>query len=180
MINFSCAITSKGMAKEMNTMMVDLMNLAKKQVLVGVPEETNPRKEGTGIGNASLAYIHDNGSPLRGIPARPFMDPGIKAVQDRINKELMDVAKAQMNGEQDKVDAHLNRTGMIASSSIKNVINEGDFTPLKRSTLLGRLRALKSSRKWSIEKREETMESMRPLIATAQMRNAITYVVVQE
>lgn len=163
-----------------NRMLKDILELTKKAVLVGVPEEKDTRKEGMGIGNAALAFIHNNGSPLQGIPARPFMDPGIKAVQDRINTEFLTVAKAQLNDEQDKVDQHLNRAGMIASSSIKKVINEGDFTPLKRSTLLGRLRMRKASSKWSIEKREEFMENERPLVATAQMRNAITYVVVKE
>jgi hypothetical protein len=163
-----------------NKMIQDLLDLSKKQVLVGVPEEKDPRtvKEPSKIGNAALAYIHENGSPVRGIPPRPFIDPGIKNAQENINVELLEVARAQLDGDQEKSDLHLNRVGLIAVSSIKRVINDGEgFAPLKRSTKLARLRKRKAMRKKPDEEREAIMESFHPLIDTAQMRNAITYVV---
>ena len=164
--------------KEVKTFIKDLLNLPKTSVYVGIPEQKDPRKEGREIGNAALAYIHDNGSPLRNIPARPFMQPGIKAVQDKINIHLKNAAKAVVDGKNDKVIVYLNRAGIVAASSIKNVINEGEgFAPLKRSTLLGRLRKRKAAKKWASKKREETMASMHPLVDTASMRNSISYFV---
>jgi hypothetical protein len=158
-------------------MVNDILKLTNKQVLVGVPDDKNQRKEGP-IGNAALAYIHDKGSPLQGIPARPFMEPGINQVQDRINTHMLATAKAELEGDQDKVDRHLSAAGMIAQNSIKRVINEGvGFAPIKRSTALARLRKRKGADKWSKEKREDIIEGMQPLVATGQLRNSITYVV---
>jgi hypothetical protein len=158
-----------------------MLGLTNKVVLVGVPEEKDPRVEGQGIGNAALAYIHDNGSPLQNIPARPFMIPGVQKAQESINKQLLGAIKAHLEGNENKVDIYLNRAGLVAQNSIRRVINEGEgFTPLKRATLLARLRARKSARKWPKEQRESVMASMHPLINTAQMRNAISYVVVKK
>jgi hypothetical protein len=174
-----------------------LATLSKKAVLVGVPapeDEKKPRKGN--ISNASLAYIHNNGSPLQGIPARPFMKPGIEKVQDKIDIEFREVTKAILNRKPNDVDKHLKMAGFIASSSIKNVINEGEgFEPLKYGTLLGRLREAKSYKgkrkklKRLKGKGDTTaynelansmgaeMASFHPLIDTAQLRNSITYVV---
>lgn len=149
-----------------------------KSVYVGVPEEKDARKEPGTIGNATLAYIHDNGSPLQNIPARPFMKPGIEKARDRISEHLKNAIQASLEGKKDKAIIHLNRAGIVASTSIKNVINEGEgFAPLKRATLLGRLRKRKAAKKWTKKKREETMASMHPLIDTGSLRNSITYVV---
>ena len=159
-------------------MVNDILKLTGKQVLVGVPDDRNTRKDGGPIGNAALAYIHDKGSPLQGIPARPFMEPGINQAQDRINNQMLATAKSQLAGDVDGVDRHLNRAGMIAQSSIRRIINEGvGFEPIKRSTALARLRKRAGARKWSKDRREEVMESMHPLIDTGQLRNSITYVV---
>ena len=158
-----------------------LVALTKKQVLVGVPEEKDSRKNGKRPGNAMLAYIHDKGSPAQGIPPRPFMIPGIAKAQDRINIELLQVAKAQLNKDLDKINEHLEKAGLVTSSNIKRVINEGEgFTPLKRATLLGRLRKRKAARKWDKEKREDVMESMHPLVDTGQLRNSIGYSIVEK
>jgi hypothetical protein len=161
-----------------NKVIQDLLDLSKKQVLVGVPEEKDPRtvKEPSKIGNAALAYIHENGSPVRGIPPRPFIDPGIKNAQENINAELLEVAMAQLDGDQEKSDLHLNRAGLIAASSIKRVLNEGEgFAPLKRSTKLARLRRRKAMRNKPDEEREAVMESMHPLVDTGQLRNSISF-----
>jgi hypothetical protein len=155
----------------------DLLLLTKKEVLVGVPEEKDSRKEGE-IGNAALAHIHDKGSPLAGIPARPFMIPGINNAQEKINIHLIAAAKAQLENAPDKVSISLNRAGIVAASSIKNVINDGEgFEPLKRATLLGRLRQRKAAKKWNKDKREDVMSSMHPLIDTGSLRNSVSYVV---
>lgn len=176
MFGINCKLQSG--VDEVSAMVNDLLALTKKQVLVGVPEENDPRETGDGIGNASLAYIHDNGSPLANIPARPFMKPGIAKAQDRINDQLFAAAKAQMNDQPEEVDIRLNRAGLIAQSSIKGVINQGEgFEPLKRATKLARLRRRKAASKWDKNKREEVMDSMTPLRDTGALLNSIMYVV---
>jgi len=172
-----------------NALVNDLLSLVKKQVLVGVPGETNPRwlidgkgkskvKKPSAIGNATLAFIHDQGSPLQKIPARPFMQTGIKNCQDKILPEFMAIALAQLDVKKDQIDRRLNRIGLIAQSSIRNAITQGEgWPPLKRGTLLGRLRKRKALRRMPKERREEIMGSLRPLIDTGQLRSSISYVV---
>ena len=43
-----------------------VQEMAKKRVLIGIPAEKAARK-GDPITNASLGYIHENGSPARNI-----------------------------------------------------------------------------------------------------------------
>jgi hypothetical protein len=154
----------------------DIKRLITKRVLVGVPEEKTERKDKGKITNAALARIHDKGSPLQGIPARPFMNPGIKKVQDKISKEFAAAASQVLDGKDDTTN--LNRAGLVAASSIKSVINDGDdFAPLKRSSKLARLRKLKAYKKMSKDQIDAQLATMHPLVDTAQMRNSITYVV---
>ena len=155
----------------------DFKVFADKRVLVGVPEEASGRGKG-GITNAALAYIHDNGSPRKGIPARKFMTPGVEKVQGVVNEQLLVAAKAKMADDEDGFERELHKVGLTVQSSIKKVINEGvGFTPLKRSTLLGRTAKRKNAWKGSKEKREEIMGSMHPLVDTGQLRNSILYVI---
>ena len=161
----------------------DLVSLSKKKVLVGVPEEKIGRKE-EGMNNATLAYIHDQGSPKANIPPRPFMDPGIKAVQPAINKGMMVVAKEQLKvGPKDKTKIHaaFDKVGIACQASIRNVINTGeDFTPLKYATKRRRLLKRAYLRKKSKEDQTAIMDSMHPLIDTGQLRNSISYVVIDK
>lgn len=175
------ALKTKIQVNKFNKLIKNLTELTKKQILVGVSEDESARKNPDQEGNATIAYIHDNGSPLRRIPARPFMEPGIRNAQDAINLELTVVAKAQLESNKEKVDLYLNRVGLVAQNSIRKVITDGEgFTPLKRGTKLERLKRRKSYAKWSEEKKERYMGSMKPLIDTGQLRNSITYVVVDK
>jgi hypothetical protein len=183
----------------------EMQALVKKSVLVGVPEDSPDRlfspeewqnRKEKAIkkqpSNAYLAYVHDQGSPVAGIPARPFMKPGIAKVQNRINQELKAAAIAATNGDDEEVDQRLYRAGLIASSSIKNVINNGEgFVPLTRGTLLARSRKrayawyklsadekkldAKQRKALRKQKRETIMGSFHALVDTAQLRNSITF-----
>lgn len=162
--------------------------LTNTTVLVGVPDDRGGRKEAGPINNAALAYIHDKGSPAAGIPARPFMEPGIAAVQDRINLELRNAGNAALKGGgQSAVTAALNRIGIIATRSIKLKITEGIPPPLAPSTIAGRIRRVKGkARRAKIvaaqaagtpDSRLGGAEGLfTPLVVTGQLRNAITYV----
>ena len=160
--------------------------LTNTTVMVGVPEEKGSRREGE-INNAELAYIHDKGAPDANIPARPFMEPGIKAVQDQIATEMENAGKAIFRGGASSVTTYLNRVGVIATRSIKNKISEGIPPPLAPSTIRGRINRVKSkSRRAKLKaelvsgtpaSRQGGSEGLfTPLIVTGQLRNAITYV----
>lgn len=155
-------------------------------VMVGVPDDKAGRREGD-ISNAALAYIHDNGAPEAHVPARPFMRPGILAVQSELIAALLAAAKAAAAGELGRVTKLLHTVGLIASRSIKKRISEGIPPPLAESTIAGRIRRVKGKkRRDRIEKmlgagtpasRQSGAEgAFTPLVVTGQLRNAITYV----
>ena len=140
--------------------------LASQEVLVGVPKETDPRKdenEKQPMNNATLAYIHDKGSPKRNITARPFMEPGIEACKDRVVNQFKIGAKKALDADDAAIEHALHKSGMIAKLSIQNTINAGPPPPLAEETLAARRR----------RGRTGTV----PLIDTGQLRNSINYVI---
>ncbi|HEY8354200.1 MAG TPA: hypothetical protein VIK69_04220 [Methylophilaceae bacterium] len=161
----------------------NINELVRKDVLVGVPGETADRdqEEYGPMNNPTLAYIHDNGSPAANIPARPFMQPGIEAEQDRIAAHLRKAAAATLDGLNQKANDELEAAGMVASSSVKNQITSGDFAPLSEATLRARAARGRKGAKAELESRAAgnapNNDNARPLIDTGQLRQSITYVV---
>jgi len=136
-------------------------DLEAQSVLVGVPEAKAPRKAGDKANNALLAYIHDNGSPRKGIPPRPFLGAGIKEGKNKIVAALGKVATARMKGRPVTLDA----VGLVAVNAVRAKITRGPFTPLAKSTLARR--------------RAKGFRGTKPLIETGQLRAAQNYVVVK-
>ncbi len=164
-----------------------LSNLAKLSLnatFVGVPSDKTTREAVESKGpmtNAALAFIHDNGSEAAHIPARPFMLPGIRRAQKYIVNALKQGARDALEGR-DPLRA-LTLAGMKAQAEIRGVINDGIAPPLAESTLLGRIRkrtSIKGAKK-ELEARAAgqtpSLDNAKPLIATAQLRNAINYVI---
>lgn len=159
-------------------------NLVKKDVLVGIPDTTAERNqdEDSGpINNATLGYIHENGSPARNIPARPFLVPGVADAQERIEQRLNKAAKAALGNQRRKSDDELEAAGMIARDSVKRKINSGEFEPLSEATLRARAAKGRKGAKAELESRAQgnapNNDNARPLIDTGQLRNSINYVV---
>jgi hypothetical protein len=167
----------------MSQVMRKVNTLTNTDVMVGVPDDKSGRKEGA-ISNAALAYIHDKGAPEAHIPARPFMQPGIKAAQGQITKELQNAGQAVFSGK--NVQVSLNRVGLIASRSIKNVITEGIPPPLAPRTVAGRIARVKSQKRrtkilsdiasgLATSRLAGAAGAFTPLVVTGQLRNAITW-----
>lgn len=131
--------------------------------MVGIPEEKNDRNDDSGITNAEIGYIHENGAPEVGIPARPHLVPGVAKVQDKIEAGLANAGKLALEGKTEGVMRQLNAIGLIAQSSIRGLITAGLKPPLKPGTIAARRRRGRTGTK--------------PLIDTGQYRNAITYVI---
>ncbi len=139
----------------------------KDAILVGIPEAKGERKDDQQdeeINNAALLAINEFGSPANNIPPRPVMEIGLLLAQEDIAKELK---KAVLEGFTKGASAlwtYYNRAGIIASQSIKSVINKQYFiAPPSEATLETRKR--------------EGFKGTKALIVTGQMRNAITYVI---
>lgn len=171
----------------------NVTTLAALEVLVGFPEDTTQRDEDPGddpedrgITNAALAYIHDNGSPEVNIPARPFMVPAMEEVEPELEKILGGALKAAMRGEATRMEQAMIAAGLTAKLAIQKKINEGIPPPLSQRTLENRARRGKSSfiakaARVELARRERgdapTLTIAKPLIDTAQMRNAANFVI---
>lgn len=146
-----------------NQFMKVIAKFRKDAVLVGIPEEDNSRNQGQ-IGNAALLAINNFGSPANNIPARPVMEIGIRKAQDEIAAEFRAAAVKALSGGAPAVSAAYTRAGIVASTSIKKVINEQEgFVGPAPATLRAR--------------EARGFKGTSALIVTGQMRNAITYVV---
>ncbi len=138
--------------------------MREKEVLVGIPESDSTRTGDSMINNASLLFINQFGSPVNNIPARPVMTIGIKNSEERVAKEFESCAKSVLSKGTEDIDMYFQRVGIIASNSIKKVINEQDgIVGPAESTLRARER--------------RGFKGTKSLVVTGQMRSAITYVV---
>ena len=144
--------------------MQSIHTMAAKQVLIVIPAESKPRESGDPVTNAQLGYLHEFGSPVSNIPARPFLIPGVKAATERCEKILKRSATETLSHDHTALERGLNQAGLIAQASVKQTLKQGEgFAPLKESTLQAR--------------RRKGFLGESPLIRTGQLMNSITYVV---
>lgn len=115
-----------------------LRSLTKQEVAVGVPEEKADRKSGDPANNAMIAYVQNYGFPALNIPARPFMEPGIRNAQDQITSELEAAALDALDGKLPTRRFH--RAGLVAQDSIKAKIRSNIPPKLAKRTLAARRR----------------------------------------
>ncbi|WCM21363.1 hypothetical protein NDK50_07920 [Paraburkholderia bryophila] len=139
-----------------------ISDIAKKDVLVGIPDSAPDRKDGP-ISNAQIGYILETGSPAKNIPARPFLVPGVVAVQGEIADRLGKAADAALDGSSQAAERQLTSAGITAENSVKQKINSNIQPELADSTLEARRR------------RGVTRENT--LVDTGQLRNSVTHVV---
>lgn len=155
-----------------------LAKLKKTEVLVGIPSEAPNRTDST-ISNSALGYIHEHGSEVAGIPARPFLYPGVKKAQASIVKRLQGAVKAGMHGHELEMMNELGRAGMEAEMSVKNELSTANYAPLKPSTIANRFRGRSTIGRRDNEdpKNELFGVGIRPLINSGQLLKSITHIV---
>lgn len=154
----------------------NIKTLTDVQVMVGIPATRNSRK-GEPITNAALGYLHEHGSPVRNLPARPFLVPGVQNAQDKIASRLGKATVAAVEGKRDVMFRQLNSAGMEAMNSVRRKITEGPFAPLAPSTMRERLRKLYGTTALTQDQIDQGFKDIRPLIDTGQLRRSVTYVI---
>ena len=182
---------------QVEDLLAAMEELASLEVLVGVPESEADRDDDDQkepVTNAALLYIHDHGAPEANIPARPSMLPGIERVEDQIGAALYQGAKAATqlpNPRAGKtarrvlarleIEKAYHRAGMLASTSIKNVISQGIGPALADSTLRNRAQRGRKGAQEELDRRAQGeqpgIDLAKPLVDTGEMRAAITYVI---
>jgi hypothetical protein len=140
-------ITIRKTVDNVATLLARVATLVESEVLVGVPADKAPRSGGQ-INNATLAYIHNFGSPARNIPARPFLTQGVRKVRAQVLAELRKGAADVLTGG-GNVDATLNRIGMLARNAVVQEITDPEpaFVPLKPATIRARMRKTQAGRR---------------------------------
>lgn len=161
--------------------------LSSIEVLIGIPSDRDSprlvddattaepeRREDTAEGgihsNATLGYIHEHGSGLNNIPARPWLGPGVELSKAAWLRYMQQAGEAALSGEPGRMDRALHAAGTTAVSAVKNRIVAGLQPPLSPVTIALR-RARTPSRKARVA------SDTTPLVDTAQMLNSISYVV---
>jgi hypothetical protein len=111
--------------------------LASVELVVGVPERNNKRKQGD-VSNALLAAIAETGSPANNIPARPVIGPGMMKARDAITSHYKGAALALLAGKPDMVEPQLAKAGDAAVAAVRRQLLLGDHAPLKPATIARR------------------------------------------
>lgn len=135
-----------------------IKSIRELDVLVGVPQEKDSR-EGA-ISNAELAFIHTKGSPLRGIPARPIIEPAIEDNKEQVAELIKKSAQKALDGNKEGAIESLERVGMQGQNIVR-----AWFTNPKNNWVPNSLKTIKLK------------GSTRPLIDSGELRKSITYVV---
>lgn len=136
-----------------------IRQVTEREILVGIPMQKTMRT-GDVINNASLLFIHTNGSPLRGIPARPVIEPALEYNRDRIVEQLRRMVLAAANGEDANVKRYQQRVGLAGQNAAREwFTNPANHWPPNSPRTI----AMKGSSK--------------PLIDTGNLRKSIIYVI---
>jgi hypothetical protein len=134
------ATTEQQIAKLTDRIGKSLKELGKDRVLVGVPESKAARDDPS-ANNAYLAAIHENGSAARGIPARPFLRPGVNKAQPQILKILekacVDKIWDAVFERGDNSRRALSAIGIIAQNSVRKMFTNNDWPKLSDLTIAG-------------------------------------------
>lgn len=141
-----------------------LRGLMREQLLIGVPDDGDDRDDDAPIGNATIAYIMENGSAAANIPARAVLIPGVEAVAEQCSDIIAQGAADAIDKGIGALTKAYNKAGLIAQASVRRTLTQGEgFDPLAESTLEARQR--------------KGFKGTKPLLVTGQLRNSYTYVV---
>lgn len=79
------------------------------------------------VNNAELLYIFSKGSPAKGQPGRPVIEPSIEADGNRqpIAREIAGSMKASLNGDQNGATQGLKRAAMAGQNAARGWFTDG-------------------------------------------------------
>lgn len=177
-----------------STVVRGIISATGKQVLVGIPEEKTGRDDPPDkppITNAALGYIHENGAPEANIPARPWLVPGVIKSNPQTIPRLERAYGAALDGKPEEMNRQLEAAAQTAETVVKQTLEAGEgWPPLSPVTIRMRRYSRRTQSMRAGEQQyldliaggsspAEAQEAanIRPLINTAQLRNAITSVV---
>lgn len=151
-----------------------LKRMKRTAVYVGIPadSEQDKRPDKAPITNARLGYIHEFGSPAANIPARPFLRPGVQKAERNLRKTMKRAASAVLAEDEAGFQREMETVALKAETAVKDYMTSGEFAPLAPSTI--------KRRESKIKKIGSEDMTIKPLIDTGNLRNAISGLVVEE
>lgn len=156
----------------------ELKQITDMDVLVGVSESNTSRQENQ-ITNAQLMFIHTNGSPLHGIPARPVIEPAIQADGNReqITDQLAAAAQTVLQGNPVSAVKYLRLAGQAGENVSREWFTDSrnNWPPNSPATIAAKEKKMTAESKASALAAGNPLT--RPLIDTGQLRKSIIYVV---
>lgn len=98
---------------------------------VGVMSDKTKRREKVKVGmtNAELMFIHENGSPLRDIPARPVLEMTIKWANESglLRQTMSKIAQMLIvNYDEDKIDNEIKKLCLKIQNYARQIIYSND------------------------------------------------------
>lgn len=110
-----------------------LASIPEYQIQIGVFSTKTKRKTtySVGITNAELMFIHENGSPLRHIPARPVLKMTIKYGNTLLAKTMTKALKAFTETGIEGLERELNKLCIRMENYAREIIysNDGRLEP---------------------------------------------------
>lgn len=108
-------------------------SLSKYSIEIGVISEDTRRKETVsyGITNAELMQIHENGSPIKNIPARPVLDLTIMWTEQHLIKRVLDSiieGVFEKNWGKVEIERELSRMCIRMENHAREIIYDNDGT----------------------------------------------------
>lgn len=172
-------------------LMTRLKEISRKEVLVGITQESSSRP-GEDINSAELLYVHTHGSPARGIPARPVIEPAIRADGNRelITGLMAEGAKSLFDAQPAHAERMLNLAGQAGEDAARGWFTDprNGWPPNAPATVQRKLDKMRGKQGKaaqeafeagadSYEFQGQTFGLNTPLVDTGEMRKAITHVV---
>lgn len=140
-----------------------LTEISKYHLEIGVFAGKSKRKIKVGITNAELMFIHENGSPLHNIPARPVLEMTVNYARKKlVMPTIAKCIKGSLLGK-NEIDLELNRLAIKVENYARQIIysNDGRLTPNAPSTI-------------------NKKGTNHPLFDTGQLARSITCIVVKD
>lgn len=104
-------------------------NSLNRSTYVGYPE--GPQHSDSKVTNAELAFILtegvyfiSKGDPVRRIPPRPFVEPGIEKEIDTILPYISDSIKASLEGDEAKAEQSRIKAGIAGENAVRKFIRD--------------------------------------------------------
>lgn len=146
------------------TALTDLFAMPEYILEIGVQEGKTKRKQiQLGITNAQLMFIHEHGSPLRHLPARPVLQMTIDwAISSNVvsNTWIDCINDFFENNDVSRIDQKMNKLALKLQNYARMLIRDKKLAPNAASTIA--------------RKHSDT-----PLIDTGQLSRAITCIAIR-